>query len=106
MASFGISFITIYLIRNLLQLLPIEIKIDFFILKMNFKAIALIIFCSFICASSQEGISQHVVNGEDARIEDYPYMAHIFTTRLPTCGGAILTPRSVLSVRNSLLIFE
>lgn len=69
---------------------------------MKFIAVTSILFLSLAIFSSaekeEEEISQHVVNGEDANIEDHPYMANVFTLGLPTCGGAILTSRSVLTV--------
>jgi hypothetical protein len=42
--------------------------------------------------------SEFVVNGEDASIRDHPYMAKVWNLRFPSCGGAILTSRSVLTV--------
>lgn len=43
-------------------------------------------------------VDSFVVNGEDALIQDYPYMAKVWTVNFPTCGGAILSPRNVLTV--------
>lgn len=54
-------------------------------------------FCA-IHSSADEAVNGFVVNGEDANIRDYPYMAKVWNTLLPTCGGAILTQRSVLTV--------
>lgn len=48
-----------------------------------------------------QNVAEFVVNGEDASIEDYPYMAKVWTLMLPACGGAILTQRSVLTVNLS-----
>lgn len=68
-----------------------------------------ILYTSFLlilsCSSTfQEEISSYVINGEDARIEEHPYMAHVYSLMLPTCGGSILTRRSVLTVKKSAFI--
>ena len=73
---------------------------------MKLASIASIFFALVIFASSQEEISQAVVNGEDAAIEDFPHMAHIFTTIFPTCGGAILSQRTVLTVSHLIVFLE
>lgn len=49
-------------------------------------------------ALASEDISQAVINGEDASIEDHPYIAKVHTLFFPTCGSAILNSRNVLTV--------
>jgi hypothetical protein len=49
-------------------------------------------------SSQDEGVSQLIVNGENARIEDHPYMVNVASTGLSYCGGAIITQRSVVTV--------
>lgn len=61
-------------------------------------AVSILLVCAFYASADQDA-SPLVVNGEDARIEDYPYMAKVWTLNFPLCGGAILTTRSVLTVR-------
>lgn len=63
----------------------------------QFSSIILLIFLIF-SSSAYEDISKSVINGENASIEDHPYMAHVFTLFLSTCGGSILNTRSVLTV--------
>lgn len=62
------------------------------------------IFCALSIASvSAEESSKFIVGGSDADIKDFPYMAGIFNYEIfPTCGGSIVGPRSVLTVK----IFE
>lgn len=67
---------------------------------MKFHAVVSILFVCAFYASADQDASPFVVNGEDARIEDFPYMAKVWNLRYPLCGGAILTSRSVLTVRN------
>lgn len=65
---------------------------------MKLHAIISILFVCAFYASADKDASPFVVNGEDARIEDYPYMAKVWTINYPLCGGAILTTRTVLTV--------
>ncbi|KAG5669743.1 hypothetical protein PVAND_000037 [Polypedilum vanderplanki] len=63
---------------------------------------ALLIFTSL---KAEEEISQYVINGEDTSVQDHPYMAHIYTTFLPTCGASILSQRTVLTAAHCLIFF-
>lgn len=59
---------------------------------------SLFILSAFVVSADQE-VGGLVINGEDANIRDHPYMTKVWTLMYPTCGGAILTSRSVLTVR-------
>lgn len=52
-----------------------------------------------VSSSADQAVSEFIVNGDDASIRDHPYMAKVWHLNLPSCGGAILTSRSVLTVR-------
>lgn len=69
------------------------------------KFIAFALFLSFFATliSADGAVSEFVVNGQDADIRDYPYMAKVWTITWPNCGGAILNQRSVLTVSSLLL---
>lgn len=62
--------------------------------------------CAFILSfalSKAEDISSFIRGGENATIDEFPYMAGIvdkgaFETSI-TCGGAIINARSILTVR-------
>lgn len=58
---------------------------------------SLVLFLSTSALASKD-ISKAVINGEDASIEDHPYMATVHTLFIPTCGSAILNSRNVLTV--------
>jgi secreted trypsin-like serine protease len=47
---------------------------------------------------SAEETNSFIVRGENATIQQYPFMAGIFNFGIPTCGGAIINSRSVLTV--------
>jgi hypothetical protein len=91
-----LTFLILSLNQN--KVLVFQLKCVSASLKMKLALIISLIFASAIFPSNQEGISQHVINGEDAAIEDHPHMAHIYTTFLATCGASILSPRTVLTV--------
>lgn len=63
--------------------------------------ILLILIASNFSHLSAEEISGSIVNGEDASIQDYPYMAKVWVTFYAMCGGSILSSRSVLTVINN-----
>lgn len=50
------------------------------------------------------GPESAIVGGSDATVEEYPYMAGVFNLGLPTCGGAIINTRSVLTAAHCILI--
>jgi secreted trypsin-like serine protease len=58
---------------------------------------ALLAFCFAFAAA--DGDSNFIVGGEYADISDYPYMAGVLNFGLPSCGGSIITARSVLTVK-------
>lgn len=58
----------------------------------------ILIFCVFGSVVPQA--NRQLINGLDASINTYPYMAGIHTNSVFTCGGAIINFRSILTVRN------
>jgi secreted trypsin-like serine protease len=64
---------------------------------MKSSFVVLAIFVAF--ASCDEEVSSFIINGQNASIEDFPYMAGVFTRGWFTCGGAILNSRTILTVR-------
>lgn len=65
---------------------------------MKFIAIATFLVVCVVYSSADKAVNDLIVNGEDADIRDYPYMAKVWNTLWAACGGAILTERSVLTV--------
>ena len=59
-----------------------------------------LVFGLFIASASSfaEDTSNFIVGGSDATIRDYPYMAGVLNFGVSTCGGSILTSRSILTV--------
>ena len=56
------------------------------------------VLCGFLIQLAvTEGGSNFVVGGENATIQDYPYMAGVLNFGIPSCGGSIITARSVLT---------
>ncbi|KAG5669744.1 hypothetical protein PVAND_000038 [Polypedilum vanderplanki] len=70
---------------------------------MKFIALTSFFFICLISFSFQEELSQFIVNGENANIQDHPYMVNIASTGFSYCGGAILTQRSVVTAAHCLL---
>lgn len=54
--------------------------------------------------TSSENDAGFIVGGEDAFIENYPYMAGIMNLGLFNCGGSIINSRSVLTAAHCILI--
>ena len=74
---------------------------------MKLIAIATIFAVSAVFSSGYEIVSEQVVNGEDAAIQDFPYLAKVWNLNWPACGGSIITSRSVLTVSfNQFYIFN
>lgn len=65
--------------------------------KMKLIVITLL-FASASVASADQSVAEFVVNGEDANIRDFPYMAKVWNLMWPACGGAIVSPITVLTV--------
>lgn len=65
---------------------------------MKFLAIAVVFTIWAACSSADKDVSNFIVNGDDADIREFPYMAKVWNVNWAACGGAILTPRSVLTV--------
>jgi secreted trypsin-like serine protease len=65
-------------------------------MKLTFSFLLALCF-TFVAA---DGGSNFIVGGEDAHVADYPYMAGVLNFGLPSCGGSIITARSVLTVKN------
>jgi secreted trypsin-like serine protease len=47
-------------------------------------------------------ISSFIIGGENATVEEYPFMAGVHYRGDHICGGAIITSRSVLTVHTQL----
>lgn len=45
-----------------------------------------------------------IVDGEEATIEEFPYMAGVVNLGLTSCGGSIINSRSVLTAAHCILI--
>lgn len=59
----------------------------------------LLALCGILVNSAfAEENSNFIVGGSDATIEEYPYMAGILNFGWSSCGGTIITPRSILTV--------
>lgn len=60
----------------------------------------ILIFSAFVffCAAVPEENSPFIVGGENARIEEYPYLAGVFMYGIHMCTGSIISSRSVLTV--------
>jgi secreted trypsin-like serine protease len=63
------------------------------------RLILLVLFAFFVAAEASKN-EEFIVGGEDASISDYPYMAGVLNFGLPSCGGSIITSRSVLTVNS------
>lgn len=61
---------------------------------MIFALFSLILLTSSV---KSEEISSTIVNGENARIQDFPYMATVSLGPITICGGSIISSRSVIS---------
>lgn len=72
---------------------------------MKFTLLGLVLSLLAVSAPADQNVAEFVVNGEDASIEDYPYMAKVWNLFFPACGGAILNQRSVLTVKFHLKNF-
>lgn len=62
------------------------------------KLILLVIVIFVACASSYEDLAGLIIGGSDATIEEFSYMAGVFTLGLFRCGGSVISARSVLTV--------
>lgn len=63
------------------------------------KVVCLLLTLAVVLAASSEDTSNFIVGGEDATIQQYPYMAGVFNLGLHTCGGTIISASNVLTVR-------
>lgn len=59
-----------------------------------------LVFCGlFVDFAACEETSNFIVGGSNATVEEFPYMAAIMNFGWPTCGGAIVNSRSILTVK-------
>jgi secreted trypsin-like serine protease len=63
------------------------------------KLIFLVLCGLFFNFAYAEDSSKFIVNGSDATVQEYPYMAGVLNFGLSTCGGSIISQRSVLTVK-------
>lgn len=67
--------------------------------------LTLLVLGLFVClVTSNETNGGFIIDGEDASIEDYPYMAGILNLGISSCGGSIITSRNVLTAAHCILI--
>lgn len=64
--------------------------------------VALILAFAIFSASADQDLSKFIVNGEDASIKDFPFLAKVWNLNWAACGGAIISTRSVLTVKINL----
>lgn len=55
-------------------------------------------------SSSSENGAEFIIGGEDASIEQYPYMAGVLNLGVKYCGGSIISSRNVLTAAHCILI--
>lgn len=65
----------------------------------NIKIITVIFSALLVFSANCEDSTSYIVGGEDAAIQDHPYMAGVFLFGFPLCTGAIISSRTVLTVR-------
>lgn len=68
------------------------------------KSVLALLAVIVAAASASEDLSSFIVNGEDASIHQYPYMAGVFNFGWPSCGGSIISARSVLTAAHCILV--
>ena len=71
-------------------------------MKLKFFIVTFVV--AVISAQESSSLKSFIVGGSDAEIEDYPYMAGVLNFGLPSCGGAIINSRSVLTAAHCFLI--
>lgn len=60
--------------------------------------LATFVLFTFFGIVSSKNASSYIVGGNDASVENYPYTARILNFGIPSCGGAVISARSVLTV--------
>lgn len=68
-------------------------------MKVQKISITIFAFAALAVVRADEENSAFIVRGEDATIDQHPYMAGVLNEGRFTCTGAIISPRSVLTVR-------
>ncbi|CAO1422979.1 unnamed protein product [Diamesa serratosioi] len=66
------------------------------------KSVLVIVLAVLAVVSAEK--TAFIVGGQDATVEDHPYMAAVLNLGLPGCGGAIISTRSVLTAAHCILI--
>lgn len=66
--------------------------------------LSVLFFAIAAVTSASEDTSSFIVGGTDATIEDYPYMAGVFNFGLPSCGGTIISSRTVLTAAHCFIL--
>lgn len=66
------------------------------------KLVIIVVFAVLAVVSAEK--TAFIVGGQDATVEDHPYMAAVLNLGLPGCGGSIISTRSVLTAAHCILI--
>lgn len=66
------------------------------------KSVIIVVLAVLAVVSADK--TAFIVGGQDATVEDHPYMAAVFNFGLPGCGGAIISTRSVLTAAHCIII--
>lgn len=74
-------------------------------MKYLFLIVASLALAQASVIDSDVGISPYIVGGEDANIEDFPWMVTLYTSGNSfTCGGSIIAPNWILTAAHCLPI--
>lgn len=66
--------------------------------------LVLLVLGLFVALATSESGEQFIIDGEDASIEQYPYMAGIMNFGFSNCGGSIISSRNVLTAAHCILV--
>lgn len=66
------------------------------------KSVLIVVLAVLAVVSADK--TAFIVGGQDATVQDHPYMAAVFNFGLPSCGGSIISTRSVLTAAHCIII--
>lgn len=66
------------------------------------KSVLIVVLAVLAVVSAEK--TAFIVGGQDANIEDHPYMAAIFNFGLKSCGGSIINTRHVLTAAHCIIV--